>query len=422
MLYLKTFEELGIRPELTSSLKKMSFINPTEVQEVVIPLILSEDDVTVRSKTGSGKTGAFLIPIIDRIEKRSLPEALVVLPTRELALQVSDVAQKMSKAYKLKVVTVYGGASINVQINSLKMGANIVVGTPGRILDLIERKDLDLSGLRFLVLDEADIMLDMGFIDDIKLIISHTPRSRQTLLFSATMPKEIVELAKKYMNRERRNITIGEEEKVTVETISHYYSVTDQDKKFAMLMAYFSQYKPAKSIIFTNTKDMADRIYATMKKNGFSASLIHGDISQAERERAMNAFRGGENVLVATNVAARGLDIPDITDIINYDAPDDPVAYIHRVGRSARMVKEGRAYTIINDSQKRLIREIKQRANIEMVRIEMDIDEFADMKVVSRGMVRREDRRGQGSTRRGEHGRRDTGRRREGNYRSRQYY
>lgn len=408
---MKTFEDLGIRPELTSSLKKMSFINPTEVQEVTIPLILSMDDVTVRSKTGSGKTGAFLIPIIDRIEKRSLPEALVVLPTRELALQVSDVAQKMSRAYKLKVVTVYGGASINVQINSLRIGANIVVGTPGRILDLIERKELDLSGLRFLVLDEADIMLDMGFIDDIKLIISHTPKSRQTLLFSATMPKEIVELAKKYMNRERKNITIGEEEKVTVETISHYYSVTDQDKKFAMLMAYFSQYKPNKSIIFTNTKDMADRIYATMKRNGFTASLIHGDISQAERERAMNAFRNGESVLVATNVAARGLDIPDITDIINYDAPDDPVAYIHRVGRSARMGKEGRAYTIINDSQKRLIREIKQRANIEMVRIEMDIDEFADMKLVSRGMTRRNE----GSARRGDRGRRDSGQRRYGN-------
>ncbi|MFG1519282.1 MAG: DEAD/DEAH box helicase [Thermoplasmataceae archaeon] len=415
---MKTFEDLGIRPELTSSLKKMSFINPTEVQEVTIPLILSMNDVTVRSKTGSGKTGAFLIPIIDRIEKRSLPEVLVVLPTRELALQVSDVAQKMSRAYKLKVVTVYGGASINVQINSLRTGANIVVGTPGRILDLIERKELDLSGLRFLVLDEADIMLDMGFIDDIKLIISHTPKSRQTLLFSATMPKEIVELAKKYMNRERKNITIGEEEKVTVETISHYYSVTDQNNKFAMLMAYFSQYKPDKSIIFTNTKDMANRIYATMKKNGFTASIIHGDISQAEREKAMNAFRNGESVLVATNVAARGLDIPDITDIINYDAPDDPIAYIHRVGRSARMGKEGRAYTIINDSQKRLIREIKQRANIEMVRIEMDTDEFADMKLVSR----ERSRRNVGSARRGDHGRRDSGQRRYNNYRSRQNY
>ncbi len=379
------FEGLGIRSELTSSLNKMSFFNPTEVQEITIPLILAGKDVSVRSKTGSGKTGAFLIPIINNLGSSNLLEAIIIAPTRELTLQVAEVAKKIGAVYKKKVVTVYGGASMSMQINALRNGANIVVGTPGRVLDLIERRELRLSNLKFVVLDEADVMLDMGFIDDVEIILSHTPRRKQVLLFSATMPKEIVGLAAKFMNEERKNIIVGDEKQEIVGNVSHLYGVVQQQYKFSLLMAYYSEYEPKKSIIFTNTKNMADRIAGTLKERGLRVSLLHGGKSQAERERALNAFRHGEDVLVATNVAARGLDFPEITDIINYDAPEDPVAYIHRIGRSARMGKEGRAFTIINDSQRILIAEIKKRANIEIRRIEIDIEPFRNLKVISRG-------------------------------------
>ena len=377
------FEGLGIGSELTSSLNKMGFLNPTEVQEITIPLILDGQDVSVRSKTGSGKTGEFLIPIINILGRSNLLEAIIIAPTRELTLQVSEVAKKIGAVHKKKVVTVYGGASMSMQINALRNGANIVVGTPGRVLDLIERRELRLGNLKFVVLDEADVMLDMGFIDDIEIILSHTPRRKQVLLFSATMPKEIVGLAAKFMNEERKNIIVGDEKQEIVGNVSHLYGVVQQEYKFPLLMAYYSEYEPKKSIIFANTKRMADRIAGTLKERGLRVSLLHGGKSQAERERALSAFRNGEDVLVATNVAARGLDFPEITDIINYDAPDDPVAYIHRIGRSARMGKEGRAFTIINDSQRILINEIKKRTKIEIKRIEVDIEPFRDLKVIS---------------------------------------
>ena len=377
------FEGLGIGSELTSSLNKMGFLNPTEVQEITIPLILDGQDVSVRSKTGSGKTGAFLIPIINILGRSNLLEAIIIAPTRELTLQVSEVAKKIGAVHKKKVVTVYGGASMSMQINALRNGANIVVGTPGRVLDLIERRELRLGNLKFVVLDEADVMLDMGFIDDIEIILSHTPRRKQVLLFSATMPREIVGLAAKFMHEERKNIIVGDEKQEIVGNVSHLYGVVQQEYKFPLLMAYYSEYEPKKSIIFANTKRMADRIAGTLKERGLRVSLLHGGKSQAERERALSAFRNGEDVLVATNVAARGLDFPEITDIINYDAPDDPVAYIHRIGRSARMGKEGRAFTIINDSQRILINEIKKRTKIEIKRIEVDIEPFRDLKVIS---------------------------------------
>jgi ATP-dependent RNA helicase DeaD len=404
------FEKLGIRSELTASLSKMGFLNPTEVQEIAIPLILDGRDVSVRSKTGSGKTGAFLIPIINNLGRNDLLEAMIIAPTRELSLQVSEVAKKIGAVYRKKVVTVYGGASMGVQINALRNGANVVVGTPGRILDLIERRELNLNNLKFVVLDEADVMLDMGFTDDVEIILSHTPRKKQVLLFSATMPKEIVELAAKFMSRDRKNVIVGEEENEIVDNVSHLYGVVPHEYKFPLLMAYYSEYEPKKSIIFTNTKSMADRIAATLKERGMRVSLLHGGKSQAERERAFNAFRNGNDVLVATNIAARGLDFSEITDIINYDAPDDPVAYIHRIGRSARMGKEGRAFTIINDSQRILIAEIKKRTKIEIKRVEIDIEHFRNLKIVARGSFRPNQRREVEGRQKGHNGNRRKGR------------
>ena len=275
------FEGLGIRSELTSSLNKMSFLNPTEVQEITIPLILDGHDVSVRSKTGSGKTGAFLIPIINMLGRSNLLEAIIITPTRELTLQVSEVAKKIGAVYKKKVVTVYGGASMGMQISALRNGANIVVGTPGRVLDLLERRELRLNDLKFVVLDEADVMLDMGFIDDVEIILSHTPRRKQVLLFSATMPREIVGLAAKFMNEERKNIIVGDEKQEIVGNVSHLYGVVQQEYKFPLLMAYYTEYEPKKSIIFANTKNMADRIAGTLKERGLRVSLLHGGKSQA---------------------------------------------------------------------------------------------------------------------------------------------
>ena len=380
---MRTFTEIGIEERLVEQLKKMNFTNPTEVQEVSIPLILDGRDVVVRAKTGTGKTGAFLIPVINRIWGTRGLKAIVLTPTRELAKQVAEVADKMGREAKLHVVTVYGGASINAQLDALRRGANIVVGTPGRVLDLISRDALNLSKIEYLILDEADVMLDMGFIDDAREIISYMPRERQTMLFSATMPREILSIAKSHMKKDRENVIVGEEEEVTVQSISHYYAVAGRNQKFRTLLAYIDQHEPAKAIIFTNTKDSANKIHYMLKQMEFNVILLHGGLTQAERERSLNNFKRGAQFLIATNVASRGLDIPDVTDIINYDAPDTGNSYVHRVGRSARMGKDGRAFTIISASEQSLISDIKRKANVKMKILDLDLENVENVQMIS---------------------------------------
>lgn len=384
---LTDFETIGIEKRIYDSLKRMNFVNPTEVQEIAIPLILEGKDITVRSKTGTGKTGAFLIPVIQKISGKKGLSVLVLVPTRELAKQVADVAMKISGDLGIRTVTVYGGASINVQIDNLRNNPNIVVGTPGRILDLVERKSLDLSKIEYLILDEADVMLDMGFIEDVNRIISMSRQDRQTMLFSATMPREIVNIAKSHMKRDRKNIIVGEEEERTVETISHYYSFSERSQKFNILVSYIEKYQPKKAIIFTNTKEFANRIFKAMKNMGMEVLLLHGGLTQAERERSLKNFRISGRFLIATNVASRGLDIPDITDIINFDAPDDTNSYIHRVGRTARMGRDGRAYTLLSDTEEFLVDEITERANITMEEIGLfpaDVPDLSRFKTSGR--------------------------------------
>jgi ATP-dependent RNA helicase DeaD len=378
-----TFTEIGIDERLVEQLNKINFTSPTEVQEVSIPLILQGKDVVVRAKTGTGKTGAFLIPVINKIWGTRGLKAIVLTPTRELAKQVAEVADKMGREAKLHVVTVYGGASINAQLDALRRGANIVVGTPGRILDLISRDALNLSKIEYLILDEADVMLDMGFIDDAREIISYMPRERQTMLFSATIPREILSIAKTHMKKDRENIVVGEEEEVTVQSISHYYAVAGRNQKFRNLLAYIEQYDPAKAIIFTNTKDSANKIHYMLKQMDLNVILLHGGLTQAERERSLSNFKRGSQFLIATNVASRGLDIPDVTDIINYDAPDTGNSYVHRVGRSARMGKDGRAFTIISSSEQSLISDIKRKANVKMKILELDLENVENVQMVS---------------------------------------
>jgi ATP-dependent RNA helicase DeaD len=385
---LKKFAEMDLKLELVEALNQIGFRDMTEVQEAAIPVVMQHKDVIVRSKTGSGKTGAFLVPILQRVDRARGPEALIVVPTRELAIQVYSVADKLARKMGLHTVIVYGGASINVQMDQLSRGANIVIGTPGRILDLVDRNSLRLGKVKYLVLDEADMMLDMGFIEDVSTIMSMTPKERQTMLFSATMPREIVDIARKHMKPDTARITVGKEEEVTVDTITHNYFVANGRYKFHALLAYIDKFQPKKGIIFTSTQRESDFVHRFLVDNGFDAIVMHGGLTQAKREHSLREFRQHARFLISTNLASRGLDIPDISDIINYDAPDDPKIYVHRVGRSARMGKDGRAFTIFGFEQKELLHATSRAANIKMNHLDLDTKKFENAKIPERSKGR----------------------------------
>jgi len=381
---LTKFGELNLKQELVDALNYVGFQDMTEVQAAAIPSMLLHKDIIVRSKTGSGKTVAFLVPILQLCDRTRGPEALIVVPTRELAIQVHSVADKLSKKMGLHTVIVYGGASINVQMDQLSRGANIVIGTPGRILDLVDRNALRLGKIKFMVLDEADMMLDMGFIEDVSTIMSMTPKDRQTMLLSATMPREIVDIARKHMKPDTLKITIGKEEEVTVTTISHNYFIANGRYKFPALLAYIDKFQPKKGIIFTSTQREVDFVHRFLVDNGIDAIAMHGGLTQAKREHSLREFRTRGRFLISTNLAARGLDIPDISDIINYDAPDDPKTYVHRVGRSARMGKDGRAFTIFGFEQRELLSATNRQANIKMIHLDLDTKKFENVKIPER--------------------------------------
>lgn len=378
---MKEFKELNLKQELLEALRLMNFNNMTEVQEQAIPVVMEGKDVVVRAKTGSGKTGAFLVPILQSLSARGFPQAIVIVPTRELALQVSSVAQKLGSRTRLRTVVVYGGASINIQVQALRRGADIIVGTPGRIIDLVERGALNLGRVSIFVLDEADMMLDMGFIEDIERIMSMAPRDRQTLLFSATMPREISDIARRHMKHDAVRLTVGAEEELTVTTITHYFYMANGRAKFSALLAYIEKFKPRKCIIFTSTQRESEFVHRFLVERGFNAIVMHGGLTQSRRESSLQAFKQNSAFLISTNLASRGLDIPDISDIINFDAPDDPRVYVHRVGRSARMGKDGRAFTLYNFDQKGLMQDTSVIANVKMNHVDLDINKFRDIKL-----------------------------------------
>ena len=370
------FDSMNIKKEIVDALKEMGFNEPTEVQKQAIPPALNGKDIIVKSKTGSGKTAAFLIPIINNLQKSRNPSTLILVPTRELALQVTDVAKNIGKNLGIKTVTVYGGASINYQINAIKRGSEIIVGTPGRIIDLIKRGELQTDSINFMVLDEFDIMLDMGFIDDVNYILSKLPQNRQTMFFSATIPEEIKNITIKYTHN-AVNIDIDSGE-ISVKTIEHYYTISKQREKFSVLLAYIDLQKPKKSIVFCRTQANAERIYFMLRKAGISAVLMHGGLSQSRREHSLGLFKTEVEMLIATNVASRGLDIDNVSDIINFDAETDPKAYVHRVGRTARMGRTGKAFTIFTPSEKYLVYDIENYANIKMKRIEFNLSMYRE--------------------------------------------
>jgi ATP-dependent RNA helicase DeaD len=350
----KTFEELGLSAQLTKALPENGFKAPFPIQETAIPLILQGKDVVGQAHTGTGKTAAFGLPILQQIKPGGPVQVLILAPTRELAVQVTDEINRFAKYTGIKSVTIYGGQSINLQLDKLRRGVQIIVATPGRLIDHIKQGSIILDDVRFVVLDEADRMLDMGFIDDIKFILFYVNEDRQTCLFSATIPPEITRLADEYMRQNKIEHVRLNEEEITLETIDQSYLVVEEREKFKHLTDFIRRNQNAKSqtIVFAATKQRADRLAYKLRQEGFSAVTIHGDLSQKQRDYAMHKFKkGAEDILVATDIAARGIDVPAIGNVINYDVPEDPNVYFHRIGRTARALGEGKAISLVSNDR-----------------------------------------------------------------------
>ena len=341
------FFTLGLNKKIVDILTGLGLNKPTEVQQKAIPILLQDKDIICRSETGSGKTFAFCLPIIQNIKLQNEHiQALVVCPTRELAIQVADEAKKIATPLGIKVCAVFGGSNIDRQIASLKRKPHIVIGTTGRIMDLINKGALRVEQAKYVVLDEADEMLDMGFRPDIEKILAHTKKERVTLLFSATMPKEVKELAEKYQTNSQL-VEIGNENKALDNINQNYVFVNKQTKKEALKELFFSDVF-GKTIVFVNTKRFAEDIAHFLNKNTISCKAIHSDLRQNERKRVLDMFRSGKiDVLVATDVASRGLDIKDIKWVINFDLPHELEFYVHRIGRTARAGESGSVINII---------------------------------------------------------------------------
>ena len=345
------FRPLELSDRIVMVLAANRFRTPTDIQKAFIPVALRGVDLLGQAKTGTGKTVAFLMPIFDRLDNSSSAvQALVVVPTRELCRQVSWEAMRFGRTLNFKVLSLYGGTSVNREIERLKKGAQIVVGTPGRLLDHIFNRKLDLSGLEILVLDEADRMFDIGFRQDIIKIIKACPQQRQVMLLSATLDKEVEDLSKHYM-KNPVPLYLSRDE-ISVESIWQRYIPVDRRNKPKTLARLLEDQKPTQSLIFTNTKKMSDAVALRLHRLGFKARCIHSDLTQNKRERIMDDFRTGKiEHLVATDVAARGLDITGISHVINYDIPENPGDYLHRVGRTGRMGAAGKAFTFVSSSE-----------------------------------------------------------------------
>jgi ATP-dependent RNA helicase DeaD len=365
------FGELQLSREVFKAVSDMGFEEPSPIQSQVIPVILDAKDVLGQAQTGTGKTAAFGIPIVELVNTR-LPQvqAIILAPTRELAIQVSEELAKIGKYKHVKTVPIYGGQPIDRQIRAIRFGAHIAIGTPGRVLDHLNRGTLKLQNIKFVVLDEADEMLDMGFIDDIESILSKTPEDRQTLLFSATMPFEIRKLSSKFM-KEPVIVSVSRDE-LTVPQIDQVFYETRDKTKVDALGRIIDMEDIRQAIIFCRTKRGVDELVAALETRGYIASGLHGDLSQTQRDRVMKRFREGKaELLVATDVAARGLDVENVTHVINYDVPQDPESYVHRIGRTGRAGKKGQAITLITPREYRQLRLIEKLVRTRIKREEL---------------------------------------------------
>jgi ATP-dependent RNA helicase DeaD len=358
-----TFAELGLSPVMLASLEKCEYQYPTPIQAGLIPPAIAGQDVLGQARTGTGKTAAFVIPILERLEQRKKganTQALILVPTRELAVQVREEIVKLAHGRKINAVAVYGGKPIRGQIEKLERGVEIVVGTPGRVLDHIGRNTLRLDDLRMVVLDEADRMLDIGFRPDIEKILRRCPKSRQTLLLSATVPPPVERLARSYMHNPQ-SLNFSPQD-ISVETIEQFYCSVDAERKYELLEKLLKEQSPRQAIIFCRTKRGTDKVQRRLSKRFEGTACIHGDLQQGARDRVMAAFREDKvRYLVATDVVGRGIDVSGISHIVNYDIPQFCDDYVHRVGRTGRMGREGIAYTFVTPEEGNELTKIEMR-------------------------------------------------------------
>lgn len=361
--YMSTFQELGLRAELLNALKDLGYESPTPIQKLAIPQVLTEDrDVIAFAQTGTGKTAAFSLPILEQIEPNAQNiQCIILSPTRELAIQIANDIENYSKHIdRLNVVSVYGGSPIEGQIRQLRRGCDIVVGTPGRTLDLIKRGKLHLESVNWLVLDEADEMLSMGFADDLDAIMDQTPKSKQTLLFSATLPKEMITLSKKYMN-DPVEISAGNRKEANTNVHHVYYRINARDRYPALKRAV-DAHPEVYGIIFCRTRAETKEVADNLADDGYNTDALHGDLSQAQRDYVMNKFRNRQvQLLIATDVAARGLDVNELTHVINYRLPDEDDVYVHRSGRTGRADNVGVSLTLLTKKEESRLHSLEKK-------------------------------------------------------------
>jgi ATP-dependent RNA helicase DeaD len=384
---MTTFVELGLSESTLQSLRELGYDEPTPIQAQSIPHLIAGEDMIAQAQTGTGKTAAFALPIVERVTSERKPQALILAPTRELAMQVAEACYKYGKGRQIRVLPIYGGQPIDRQLRALSQGVQIVVGTPGRVLDHLRRGTLALDALKTVVLDEADEMLDMGFAEDIEAILQQTPTERQTALFSATMPPGVLRLAQRFTNNPTR-VSIASEQLTAPRTRQICYEVLGRDKLDA-LCRILDVETPTLAIIFCRTRQETDAIGESLQGRGYSAEVLHGDLSQAARDRVMRRFREGQlDILVATDVAARGLDIAEVSHVVNYDVPTDPESYVHRIGRTGRAGREGVAITLITPRERRMMQTIERvsRSPVERLRL----PSLADVAARRRETLRRQ--------------------------------
>ncbi len=399
-----TFEDLNLAPQLLRAIRDQGYEEPTPIQRMAIPEALQGKDVLGRAQTGTGKTAAFMLPVLQRLSQADSDSlrALIVCPTRELAIQVADAARVYGTHLKLFVGIVYGGTSVEKDVRNLRAGYDVLVATPGRLIDHLERGNVDLSELEVLVLDEADRMLDMGFRPQIDAILRRCPRDRQTLFFSATLPNSVRSLAYDML---RNPVSVeAAPNSTTAEGVEQSVYVVDAKKKSELLLLLLERHEMDSVIVFTRTKFRADRLVGQLKSGGINAVVMHGDRDMKDRVRALDAFREGKaRVLVATDVAQRGLDVEGISHVVNFDVPQEPDDYVHRVGRTARAGQTGEAITLMSPGEIGDVRAIEMHLGRDLPRIELPGFGFGD---VTEQTIRMPDR---ADTTRATRGRRRTG-------------
>jgi len=376
------FMNFGLSDEILRTLKKLGYETPTDVQEQIIPLAMEDKDIIVKAQTGSGKTAAFAIPICEKIElEHRAPQVLVLTPTRELAVQVQEDFSNIGRFKRIRAAAIYGQQPIYMQKTQLRQRVHVVVATPGRILDHLERKTVNLEEIRYFIIDEADEMLNMGFIDQVEEIINSLPRNRVTMLFSATMPDEIEHICNQHMISPARIKIVSENP--TTEKIQQFYYEVEEHEKFNLLNKIIYTYTPNSCILFCHTREKVDKLLQLMKAKDYSCIGLHGGMEQRDRLSAMERFKRGEiHFLAATDIAARGIDIEDLSLVINYDLPFEKEKYVHRIGRTGRIGKEGIAITFVSPYEIRFLKEIEEYVNYKIPK-----QEWPSLEDVEQGKI-----------------------------------